>query len=150
MTLNNYSWNEKNYWIQYLGTWNLDKAHIKDNLDKKPALGTLKSTGSPLRTSLVHQIISEELQESTGQLTAIADVMHPDFLAAVNGHMMNGCGVATSVSPFRYTYHGSNADLFKSIWADMTLTIGQYLYKRMVPGTKEVHMNVKGWLEQYC
>jgi len=142
LTLNKYSWNEKNYWIQYIGTWTLDKAHIKDNLDKKSALGAFKSTGSSLRTSLVHQIISEELQESTGQLTAIADVMHPDFLAAVNGHTMNGCGVATSVSPFHYTDHGSYANLFKSIWADMTLTIGEYLYKRMVPRTKEVHMNV--------
>ena len=98
LPLPKYMWNEKDYWIQYLGTWTLDKAHIKDSLNKKPAIGSIASAGSSLRTSLVHQIASEEINGSTGKLTAISDVMHPDFLAAVNGHRMNGCGVATSVS----------------------------------------------------
>ncbi|KAL8821405.1 MAG: hypothetical protein Q9223_000554 [Gallowayella weberi] len=125
LTLPKYKWNEKDYWIQYLGTWTLDKAHIRDNLNKPPSLGSITSLGSSLRTSLVHNVVSEEFEGSIGKLTAISDIMHPDFLGAVTGHMMNGCGVATS-----------------SIWADITLTLGEYLYKRMVPKTKEVHMNV--------
>ena len=96
--LSSYKWNQKNYWIPYLGTWTLDKAHIKENLGKMPALGTLTATGSTLRTSLVHQVISEKLNETTGHVSAVSDIMHPDFLAAVNGHTMNGVGVATSVS----------------------------------------------------
>ncbi|KAL9043690.1 MAG: hypothetical protein Q9214_003129, partial [Letrouitia sp. 1 TL-2023] len=78
-----------------------------------------------MRTSLVHQITSEEYQGSVGEITAISDIMHPDFLTAVNGHRMNGCGVATS-----------------SIWSDISLTLGEYLYKAMAPETKEVHMNI--------
>lgn len=97
LTLENYKWNEKNYWIQYVGTWTLDKAHPQ-NPNKKSALGTLTSHGSSLRTSSVHQIVSEELRDTTGELTAVSDIMHPDLLAAVNGHFMNGCGVATTVS----------------------------------------------------
>ena len=96
--LSSYKWNEKDYWIPYLGTWTLDKAHIKENLGKKPALGTLTATGSTLRTSLVHQVTAEELDETTGHVSVVSDIMHPDFLAAVNGHNMNGVGVATSVS----------------------------------------------------
>ncbi|KAI4246107.1 MAG: hypothetical protein L6R40_002059 [Gallowayella cf. fulva] len=125
LALPKYRWNEKDYWIQYLGTWTLDKAHIRDNLNKPPSLGSLTSLSSSLRTSLVHNVVSEEFEGSIGKLTAISDIMHPGFLGAVTGHMMNGCGVATS-----------------SIWADITLTLGEYLYKRMVPKTKEVHMNV--------
>ena len=142
LTLPKYRWNEKDYWIQYLGTWTLDKAHIRDNLNKPPSLGSLTSLNSSLRTSLVHNIISEELEGSIGKLTAISDIMHPDFLAAVNGHTMNGCGVATSVS---YTNPAMGRKMLigsQSIWADITLTLGEYLYKRMVPKTKEVHMNV--------
>lgn len=30
----------------------------------------------------------------------------------------------------------------KSIWADLALTVGEYLYKRMLPKTKQVCMNV--------
>ncbi|KAI4195861.1 MAG: hypothetical protein LQ350_006936 [Teloschistes chrysophthalmus] len=125
LTLPKYKWNEKDHWTPYLGTWTLDKAHVNDDLNKPPSLGSMNSLSSSLRTSLVHNVISEEFDGSMGKLTAISDIMHPGFLRAVNGHMMNGCGVATS-----------------SIWADITLTLGQYLYKRMVPQTMEVHMNV--------
>ncbi|OCL13959.1 putative polyketide synthase [Glonium stellatum] len=125
LNLSRYRFNEKDYWIPYIGTWTLDKAHLKYGLDKTPALGAFTSSGSSLRTSLVHQVITEELQEITGKLTIVSDIMQPEFLAAVNGHMMNGCGVATS-----------------SIWGDMSFTLGEYLYKRMVPRAKDVHMNI--------
>ena len=98
LNLNKYKWSEKDYWIQYVGTWTLDKAHPKDNSKQNPALATLTSSGSSLRTSSVHQVLTEELLDSTGKLTAVSDMMHPDLFAAVNGHMMNGNGVATTVS----------------------------------------------------
>jgi len=98
LTLNQYQWNEKDYWIQYEGTWMLDKAYPKNQSNNKPAFGTLTSSGSSLRTSSVHQIISEELADSTGELTAVSDIMYPDLLAAIDGHTMNGYGVATTVS----------------------------------------------------
>ena len=142
LTLNPYRWNEKDYWIQYVGTWTLDKAHPKDHSNNKPALGALTSSGSSLRTSSVHQVISEELGDSTGELTAVSDIMHPDLLAAINGHTMNGYGVATTVSLSTAHTDSSHTNSSQSIWADMALTVAEYLYKRMVPKTKEVHMNV--------
>ena len=95
LNLKAYSWYEKNYWIQYEGTWTLDKAF--PNNKKKHSLGSL--TGSSLRTSSVQRIISEDIRETTGNVTAISDLMHPDLLDAINGHRMNDNGVATSVSP---------------------------------------------------
>lgn len=93
LNLKAYSWNEKNYWIQYVGTWTLDKAFPDAN--KKPTLGSM--TGSSLRTSSVQQIVSEEFRDMTGSITAISDLMHPDLFDAINGHKMNNNGVATSV-----------------------------------------------------
>lgn len=93
--LSHYKWNEKDYWIPYVGTWTLDKA-LPKNTPRRTL--TLNSLGSPLRTSSVHQIISENLYDSTGKLTAISDIMHSDLFDAVNGHVINGHGVVTAVS----------------------------------------------------
>lgn len=97
--LKKYAWNEKNYWIDYVGTWTLDKAHLKANGGKLPGTGAPIAKNSALRTSSIHQITAEEVQQgSRGKLTTLSDMQHPDFLAAVHGHRMNNCGVATSVS----------------------------------------------------
>ena len=99
LALPKYSWNETNYWIPYIGTWTLDKANLKhgnQNSDGK----TNKSAGSissALRTSLIHQITHEKVEEMTATLHTLSDVQHPDFLEAMHGHRMNNCGVATSV-----------------------------------------------------
>lgn len=98
LELNAYSWNNKNYWIPYYGTWTLDKAFAKDNLGKRSTLGAFPSARSSLKTSLVHQVVKEEILDTTGELIAISDMMHPDFNSALHGHVMNGHGVATSVS----------------------------------------------------
>lgn len=94
LQLDTYKWNEKNYWIQYEGTWTLDKAYPNGNPNKKPAV----QSGSALRTSSMQQIVSEEITENSGKLVVISDMMHPELLSALDGHHMNGHGVATSVS----------------------------------------------------
>ena len=98
LELKAYSWNNKNYWIPYHGTWTLDKAFAKDNLRGRSALTSFPSAGSSLRTSLIHQVVKEEFLGTSGQLIAISDMMHPDFYSALHGHVMNEHGVATSVS----------------------------------------------------
>ncbi|KAJ5573557.1 Type I Iterative PKS [Penicillium hispanicum] len=121
LSLPRYSWNEKNYWIQYVGTWTLDKAY-----PERSRTGGIPSTqGSALRTSSVQRIVSEEITANTAALTAITDIMDPDFRAAVDGHRMNGYGVATS-----------------SLWGDISMTVGEYLYKRLLPKTRQVQMDV--------
>ncbi|RMZ86347.1 hypothetical protein DV736_g6426, partial [Chaetothyriales sp. CBS 134916] len=124
LTLDAYKWNEKNYWIPYLGTWTLDKAFPAERRPRKDAL---PSSESSFRTLSIHQILSEEVDDSKkhARLTAISDLKHPSLLPSVKGHKMNGYGVATT-----------------SIWGDMGLTVGEYLFKLLVPDTKEVHMNL--------
>jgi acyl transferase domain-containing protein len=89
-----YSWNNKNYWIQYEGDWMLSK-----NLVPTQSLAPA-GVPSTLRTSLVHQVLEEELSQDTGYLVVRSDLMQPEFLEAANGHRMNGHGVVTSVSVF--------------------------------------------------
>lgn len=95
LPLKKYSWNQKNYWIPYVGTWTLDKAHAKSGDSPKAAL---INSSSPLKTSSIHQITSEEINGTTAKLQAISDMQQADFLTAIQGHTMNKCGVVTSVS----------------------------------------------------
>jgi iterative type I PKS product template protein len=125
LNLPKYSWNETNYWIPYLGTWALDKALLKYGITPGSAKAptTLPSTG--LRTSTIHQTTSEVIEATTATLHVLSDMQAPEFRAAIHGHTMNNCGVATS-----------------SIWTDMALSVGEYLYRKLVPHVKDVHMNV--------
>ncbi|KAL8671296.1 MAG: hypothetical protein Q9168_004198 [Polycauliona sp. 1 TL-2023] len=121
--LDPYQWNYRDYWLQYEGSWTLDKAHagqVGNNSNDKP--GTLSS----FFTSSVQTIISEEYGESMGQIKAITDLNHPDLRGAADGHKLNGRSVVTG-----------------SIWADVSLTVGEYLYKHMVPDSEVPHMNVQ-------
>ncbi|KAL8872458.1 MAG: hypothetical protein Q9174_001914 [Haloplaca sp. 1 TL-2023] len=120
--LDMYQWNYKNYWLQYEGSWSLDKAHAGQisNRSNKPA------PISSFFTSSVQQIIFEEYGERMGQVKAISDLNHPDLRGAADGHKLNGRSVVTG-----------------SIWADVSLTVGEYLYKRMSPDKDVPQMNVQ-------
>lgn len=101
LDLPTYAWNNKNYWIQYNGDWALTKGNTfyaeEKGLTAKPQAA---QSVSPLSTSLVQQIISEDFDISNGtaKVTMQSDLMQPDFRAAAWGHRMNNCGVVTSVS----------------------------------------------------
>ncbi|KAL4976029.1 hypothetical protein BDW66DRAFT_166766 [Aspergillus desertorum] len=121
--LDPYQWNYKNYWIQYEGSWTLDKAHAGLNSKNK---GDSSSAVSAFFTSSVQRVISEEYGKSIGRMEALSDLHHPDLQGAADGHKLNGRSVVTG-----------------SIWADITFTVGEYLYKQMVPDGKAPHMDVK-------
>ncbi|KAE8371844.1 hypothetical protein BDV26DRAFT_302420 [Aspergillus bertholletiae] len=119
--LDSYQWNYKNYWIPYEGSWTLDKAHAGQSSKNN------SSAAAPnFFTSSVQQIISEEYGETTGQMTALSNLHHPDLRGAADGHKINGRSVVTG-----------------SIWADIAFTVGEYLYKQMVPDGQTPHMDVR-------
>ncbi|KAL8656076.1 MAG: hypothetical protein Q9226_002796 [Calogaya cf. arnoldii] len=120
--LDSYQWNYRNYWLQYEGSWTLDKAHAGQVSNNSNKLAPLSS----FFTSSVQQIIFEEYGESIGQIKAISDLNHPDLRGAADGHKLNGRNVMTG-----------------SIWADVSLTVGEYMYKRMVPDSDVPHMDVQ-------
>ncbi|KAL7900505.1 polyketide synthase-like protein [Trichoderma sp. SZMC 28014] len=125
LDLPTYAWNNKNYWLQYNGDWNLSKGNTYYDEEKKQLLlqqqprQTAVSQRSGLRTSLVHEVVEEMFDGSAGRVVVQSDLMQPDFLKAAWGHQMNGAGVVTS-----------------SIHADIALTLGKYLYENLRPQAK--------------
>ena len=119
LDLPTYAFDNKNYWIQYTGDWNLSKG-------KAGSLAVLPEITAPkLSTTSVHKILSEVVDVDKATVVVESDVSRPDLLAAVSGHMVNGTALCPS-----------------SLYADMAYTVGEYLYKTLRPGCETVSLNV--------
>ncbi|RAQ99349.1 ketoacyl-synt-domain-containing protein [Stemphylium lycopersici] len=128
LDLPTYAWNDKNFWIQYNGDWALTKGNTYYDAEKaRSSLTRLEepTSVSSLSTSTVQRIISETFSGTAGTVVMQSNLAHPDFRAAAWGHKMNGCGVVTS-----------------SIHADIAYTLGEYLFKKLSPGSSENDMKI--------
>lgn len=115
-----YAFENKKYWIDYVGDWNLTKGQTG-------RLAILPAAVTPsLSTTTVQKVISEVVEDDKVKATMVieSDVSRPDLLAAISGHQVNGTALCPS-----------------SIYADMALTVSDYLYKVLRPES-EVSMNV--------
>lgn len=115
-----YGFDLKKYWIDYAGDWNLTKGQTG-------RLAILPAAVTPsLSTTTVQRVISEVIEDDKVKATLVieSDVSRPDLLAAISGHLVNGTALCPS-----------------SIYADMALTVTDYLYKVLRPGA-DVSMNV--------
>lgn len=85
-----YAWNNKNYWIQYRGDWALTKGQIASEPTVPVASG--------FRTSSIHRLYSENYDALTAQVLGESNMTDPSLKDVIEGHAMNGYGVASSVS----------------------------------------------------
>jgi monodictyphenone polyketide synthase len=135
-----YSWNQKNYWIQYNGDWALTKGNTFYEAEKK----ALSPAPSSFLTSTVQQIVEETIQGVAGQIVMESDLMQTEFLEAANSHRMNDCGVVTSVCIVSISPVLARQSLTEeqSIHADIAYTLGRYLLQEMRPDLKDMHMSI--------
>ncbi len=119
LPLPTYSFDEKNFWLQYVHDWTLTKGD-------PPKPGSFIKAPVKLRTTSVHRIIQEEVQQAKATVIAESDLAHPLLHQVVAGHSVNGTGLCPS-----------------SLYADMALTLADYTYKLLRPEVKQVAMNVR-------
>lgn len=112
LRLPTYSFDLKNYWIDYVGNWSLTKG------DVEPVEEAPKPTPK-LSTTSVHRIIEESIHDSQASLTVESDLSEPKLRAALQGHMVNDTALCPS-----------------SLYADMALTVADYLYRQLKPNTE--------------
>ena len=109
LRLPTYSFDLKNYWIDYVGNWTLTKGSIGPVTEApKPA--------PKLSTTAVQKIIKESIHDSEASVTVESDVSEPKLRAAVQGHMVNDTHLLPS-----------------SLYADMAFTIADYLHRQLKP-----------------
>lgn len=103
-----YSWDLKDYWIQYVNDWSLRKGD--------PPLILGNATG--LDTTTIHRIVDETSGSNGNRVNIVieADVTRPDMNPLIQGHMVDNIPLCTP-----------------SVYADMALSLGKYLVGKYQP-----------------
>ncbi|KAH8671177.1 polyketide synthase [Xylariales sp. PMI_506] len=120
LDLPSYSFDYKNYWLQYTGDWCLTK--------NRGALAPAKAIEPPkpkLSTTTVQSITKEEINGDIVLIETESDMSREDLRKVCSGHLVNG----TALTP-------------SSLYGDMAMTICEYAYKLLRPDAKNVGFNV--------
>lgn len=110
ITLPAYSWDLKEYWIQYVNDWSLRKGD--------PPLAT--SNISSLESTTIHRVVEETGDSHKTRIVVEADIARNDLSPLVQGHEVDGIPLCTP-----------------SVYADIALTMGTYLVQRYRPNQQE-------------
>lgn len=113
-----YSFDLKNYWINYVGNWCLTKGDVA-------AAATIAPPKPKLSTTSVQRIVDESEHGNENTIVVESDLSEPTVKATLKGHRVNGNGLCPS-----------------SLYADMALTIADYLHKQQHPKAKTPAMDV--------
>ncbi|KAF4548432.1 Polyketide synthase CTB1-like protein [Elsinoe fawcettii] len=94
-----YSWEYKDYWMQYVNDWSLRKGDPP-----------LRIVSGGLESSSIQKVVKDELSKDGGELIIESDLIRPDLHPMVQGHHVYGVPLCTP-----------------SVYADISLTIGNYI-----------------------
>ncbi|KAM0279236.1 hypothetical protein ACHAQH_004693 [Verticillium albo-atrum] len=122
LDLPSYSFDEKNYWLQYSGDWCLTK-NRGALAAKAPAL--LEAPKPSLSTTSVHAVTKEEIKGDVVLIETETNLSREDTRNIVEGHLCNGAPLCPS-----------------TLYADMAMTIGDYAYKLLRPEMEKIGLDV--------
>ena len=117
-----YHWDNKKYWIQYNNNFCLTKG---DAVAPIAATPVAVEKAAAFSTTSVQRIIGENMGAEKSTVTIESDLSEPKLAGVVQGHKVNGVALCPS-----------------SLWADVALTIGDYLLKASKQQTDNVAMAV--------
>ncbi|KAI1081368.1 polyketide synthase [Whalleya microplaca] len=121
LDLPGYSFDLKNYWLQYTGDWSLTK-------NRGPLAASAKAIEAPklkLSTTSVQKITKEEVKGDIAILETESEMTEENLRKVCSGHLVNG----TCLTP-------------SSLYGDMAITICEYAYKLLRPDTENIGVNV--------
>lgn len=119
-----YSFDLKNYWLQYTGDWCITKNR---GTAGSAAAKAIEAPAKPkLATTTVQKITNEEIKGDIAILETETEMTEDNMRKICSGHLVNG----TALTP-------------SSLYADMAMTICEYGYKLLRPDAKDIGVNVK-------
>jgi iron transport multicopper oxidase len=98
LDLPTYSFDDKNYWIQYEGDWCLTKGQRQAIMPPPP------ERTSKLSTSSVHKITSETINGDEVIISVESDISKQELRGVVSGHVVNGTMLCPSVMSTQVFY----------------------------------------------
>ena len=105
-----YSWDLKEYWIQYVNDWSLRKGDAP----------VMMSKAAKLESTTIHRIVEESGDSQKAHIIVEANIARKDLSPLVQGHEVDGIPLCTP-----------------SIYADIALSLGTYLLERYHPEQQE-------------
>lgn len=105
-----YSWNSKEYWMQYVNDWSLRKG------DPPLTIGKV----SRLESTTIHRVVGETNDSQGLHIIVESDIARKDLSPLVQGHEVDGIPLCTP-----------------SIYADIALSLGTYLLECYHPNDRE-------------
>ncbi|GAD98443.1 polyketide synthase, putative [Paecilomyces variotii No. 5] len=100
-----YSFDERNYWIEYKNNWLLRRTEIESRPSPAASFSTLTTT--------VQRLLFEEVADSKVTLLFEDDLSEPALNALIAGHSLNGVALCPS-----------------GVFADIALTVGDYIRRK--------------------
>ncbi|KAK5628580.1 hypothetical protein RRF57_004295 [Xylaria bambusicola] len=117
-----YSFDLKDYWLQYTGDWCITKNRGAASLSAK----AIEAPAKPkLSTTSVQKITKEEVNGEIAILETETEMTEENMRKICSGHLVNG----TALTP-------------STLYGDMAMTICEYGYKLLRPDAKDVGTNV--------
>ncbi|KAI0861579.1 polyketide synthase [Xylaria cubensis] len=124
LDLPSYSFDLKNYWLQYTGDWCLTKNR---GVAASPSAKAIEAPAKPkLSTTTVQKITKEHIEGDTVVLETETEMTEEKMRNICSGHLVNGAALTPS-----------------SLYADMAMTICEYGYKLLRPDSKDIGVNVR-------
>ena len=111
-----YSWDLKEYWIQYIHDWSLRKGD--------PPVVIQNSTRQ-IESTTIHRVVEETGEHKRTRIIVEADIARKDLSPLVQGHEVDGIPLCTP-----------------SVYADISLSLGTYLLQKYHPDQKEKMVDV--------
>lgn len=93
-----YSWDLKNYWMQYVNDWSLRKGDAPEvRIAQEVAVIEAPKDLTP-NTTCVQSMLEEKMHGDKGFLVFESDILRGDLAPIVMGHTVNGVSLCTPVS----------------------------------------------------
>ncbi|GAP83149.2 putative polyketide synthase [Rosellinia necatrix] len=122
LDLPTYSFDLKNYWLQYTGDWCITKNR---GAAASPLAKAIEPAKPKLSTTTVQKITKEEVNGDIAILETESDLLEEKLSLICSGHLVNG----TALTP-------------STLYGDMATTICEYGYKLLRPDVKDIGVNV--------
>jgi iterative type I PKS product template protein len=134
LTLPTYAFDNKKYWLDYHNNWTLTKGEapqVREVIVERQVAGgeavavpAVEAPAKRLSTSC-QKVISEEFDGDSGKVVIRSSLADSKLYPVVCGHMVNNAALCPS-----------------SLYADMALTVGDYIWKQMHPDSETPGLNV--------
>jgi len=127
LRLPTYSFDTKNYWLDYHNAWTLTKGEAPKTIEAAAVAAPTAVEAAPAKrlSDSCHRVVKEEFHANSGHVIVQTNINDPRLIKAVSGHKVNGLALCPS-----------------SLFADQALTIAEYMYKSLRPNSPEIGINV--------